>query len=246
MTRTILSYLPILLIGGVTASADPIVVLDFNNLQIGEEVLGYYNVGNGSLGTGPGPNLGITFTSDFVTVAQGVFGPPFQGEELTSTSGIMDVLPAFGGTGGTFSFYYSNTGADGTVNLYSGLDGSGSLVATIPLTAPPGFGAASPLAGLPLPFESAIFTGTAGALVFDNMTFSPPGIGPVTPEPSSISLLVIGCLLSGLLACRKLNASATATKYRTCRAAAASAALRKQHAHHSSIPLGLPAPSRSA
>src|SRR3954469_7520598 len=34
---------------------------------------GYYNGGDGSSGTGPGPNLGITFTSDFVTVAQGVF-----------------------------------------------------------------------------------------------------------------------------------------------------------------------------
>jgi len=111
MTRTILSYLSILLMGGVTASADPFVVLDFNNLQIGEQVLGYYNGGDGSLGTGPGPNLGITFTSDFVTVAQGVFGPPFQGEELTSTSGTMDVLPAFGGTGGTFSFYYSKSSA---------------------------------------------------------------------------------------------------------------------------------------
>jgi hypothetical protein len=193
MTRTILSYLSILLLGGVTASADPFVVLDFNNLEIGEQVLGYYNGGDGSLGTGPGPNLGITFTSDFVTVAQGVFGPPFQGEELTGTSGTMDVLPAFGGTGGTFSFYYSNMGADSTVNLYSGLDGSGSLVATIPLTNT-AFGAASPLAGLPLPFESAVFTGTGGALVFDNMTFSPPGVGPVTPEPSSISLLLIGLL----------------------------------------------------
>ena len=68
MTRTILSYLSILLMGAVAAIADP---LDFNNLQIGEEVLGYYDGGFGSLGTGPGPNLGITFTSDFVTVAQG-------------------------------------------------------------------------------------------------------------------------------------------------------------------------------
>src|SRR6266700_6500359 len=112
MTRTILSYLAILLMSVVTASADQIVSLGFNDLQIGEEVLGYYDGGFGSLGTGPGPNLGITFTSDFVTVAQGVFGPPFQGEELTSTSGTMDVLPAFGGTGGNFSFYYSNMGAE--------------------------------------------------------------------------------------------------------------------------------------
>jgi hypothetical protein len=199
MTRTILSYLAILLMGAVTASADQIVSLGFNDLQVGEEVLGYYDGGFGNLGSGPGPNLGITFTIDFVTVAQGVFGPPFQAEELTSTSGIMNVLPAFGGTGGTFSFYYTNSGPDdGVVNLYSGLDGSGSLVATIPLLPTAGFVAASPLEGLPLPFESAIFTGAAGALVFDNITFSPPGIGPVIAEPSSVSLLLIGLLGVGL------------------------------------------------
>ena len=196
MTRTILSYLTILLMGVVTASADQ---LNFNNLQIGEEVLGYYNGGFGSMGTGPGPNLGITFTSDFVTVAQGVFGPPFQAEELTSTTGIMDVLPAFGGNGGSFSFYYTNLGPDdGVVNLYSGLDGGGSLVASILLGAHDIFNAASPLGGLPLPFESAVFTGTAGALVFDNITFNPPcdggPCGPVIPEPSSMSLLLIALL----------------------------------------------------
>ena len=61
MTRTILSYLSILLLGGVTASADPFVVLDFNDLQIGEQVLGYYNGGDGSLGTGPGPDRARTW-----------------------------------------------------------------------------------------------------------------------------------------------------------------------------------------
>ena len=185
MTRTILSHLSILLVGVVTARADQ---LNFNNLQIGEEVLGYYDGGFGSLGTGPGPSRGITFTADFVTVAQGVFGPPFQGEELTSTSGTMDVVPGFSGT---FSFYYTNSGPDGTVNLYSGLDGGGSLVGTIALPrsaifAPGGiFGA--------LLFESAIFTGTPGALVFDNVTFG----AFVVPEPSSMSLLLIGLLAVG-------------------------------------------------
>ncbi len=200
MTRTILSYLSIALMGVVTATADQ---LDFNDLQVGEEVLGYYDGGFGSLGTGPGPTLGVTFTADFFTVDQGVFGPPSQAEELTTTSGIMDVLPAFGGSGGTFSFYYTNSGPNnGAVSLYSGLDGTGSLVTTISLPPTPTFSAASPLAGLPGPFESAIFTGTAGTLVFDNVTFSPPGVGPVLPEPSSISLLFIG-LLAVWLSARK-------------------------------------------
>jgi hypothetical protein len=182
MTRTILSYLSILLMGVVTASANQ---LDFNNLQIGEEVLGYYDGGFGSLGTGPGPSLGITFSSDFVTVAQGVFGPPFQGEELTGTSGTMDVAPGFSGP---FSFYYTNSGPAGTVNLYSGLDGSGSLVGTIALPTSAIFTAKGGIEALP--FESAIFTGTPSALVFDNVTFG----ALVIPEPSSMSLLLIGLL----------------------------------------------------
>jgi len=38
-----------------------------------------------------GPNLGITFTSDFATVPPGVFGPPFLSGQLMSDSGTMDV-----------------------------------------------------------------------------------------------------------------------------------------------------------
>jgi hypothetical protein len=194
MTRTILLCLSLLLAGVVTASADQIAVLDFNNLQIGEEVLGYYNGGFGSLGTGPGPSLGITFTNDFVTAAQGVFGPPFQGEELTSASGIMDVLSGFSGG---FSFYYQNiSDATASLSLYAGLDGTGSLVGELTLPVG-GFGAT----GLDqvVPFESAVFNGNG--LVFDNITFAPSG-GLATPEPSSMSLLFIA-LLAVCLGIRK-------------------------------------------
>lgn len=194
MTRIISSYLPLLLLGVVTASADQ---LDFNNLQIGEEVLGYYNGGLGSLGTGPGPTLGITFTNDFVTVAQGVFGPPFQAEELTSASGIMDVPAGFSGP---FSFYYINSGPDSSVNLFSGLDGGGSLLDTIALPTSPTFNAVGTVETLP--FESAIFTGNANELVVDNITL---GGGLVIPEPSSMSLLFIA-LVAVWLARRKIAA----------------------------------------
>jgi hypothetical protein len=191
MTRTILSYLLILLMGVVTANAEDM-VLDFNDLQIGEGVLDYYNGGNGSLGTGPGPNFGIIFTADFVTVEQGVFGPPFQGAELVSTSGIMDIVPGFIGT---FSFYFWNSGPDGTANLYSGPDGGGSLVGTLAL---PADSAVNTTGDSEPRFESVVFSGTPGALVFDNMTFGPPGSGPgggiVIPETSSIDLLLIGLL----------------------------------------------------
>src|SRR6266481_6215765 len=107
MTRTILSYVSLLLFGVSIANADPIVSLDFNDLQIDEAVLGYYNGGLGSLASGPGPDLGITFTSDFVTVPFGIFGPPELSEQLTSDSGTTNVAAGFSGG---FSFYYANSG----------------------------------------------------------------------------------------------------------------------------------------
>ena len=195
MRRKIWSYFSLLLVGVGAASAD---VLDFNNLQIGEEVLGYYDGGKGSLGSGPGPNLGITFTSDFATVEQGVFGPPLRAEELNSTSGIMDVMPGFSGF---FSFYHTNSGADGSVNLYSGINGAGSLLGTIGLSTSATFTATGAFEALP--FESAVFTGDAGALVFDNITL---GGGLVIPEPSSISLLFFVLVLLAVGG-RKVTAS---------------------------------------
>ena len=178
MRRLIFASFLLLLVAVVAARAD---VLDFNNLQIGEQVLGYYDGGTGSLGTGPGPNFGITFTSDFVTVEQGVFGPPLRAEELMSTSGIMDVALGFSGP---FSFYYTNSGADGSVKLYAGIDGSGALVDTIPLMTEATFTPAGAVEALP--FESAVFAGNADTLVFDDITL---GGGLVIPEPSSAWLL---------------------------------------------------------
>jgi hypothetical protein len=184
--RTIFSCLPLLLAGSVGAHAD---LLDFNALLVGEEVRGYYNGGLGSLGTGPGPNLGITFTNDFVTLADGVFGPPLRAEELTAVSGTMDVAAGFSGP---FSFYYKNSGLGGVVNLYSGLDGGGSLVGTLLLPTLSGFGATGLVQGVP--FKSAVFTGSANTLVFDNITL---GGGLVVPEPTSISLM--GAVLAALV-----------------------------------------------
>jgi hypothetical protein len=181
MTRTILSYPSLLFLGVALANADPIVSLDFNDLQVDEEVLGYYSGGLGSLGTGPGPDLGISFTSDFVTVPFGVFGPPDLSEQLTSDSGTMNVAAGFSGG---FSFYYANSGS---LLLYSGLDGTGSLVGSLLLPDNGGFGATG-LEQL-IPFESAVFSGNG--LMLDNITFAPGG-ELVLPEPSSINLLCIG------------------------------------------------------
>jgi hypothetical protein len=190
MMRIVISFLSLLSLSVLSARAD----IDFNNLQVGEQVLGYYNGGFGSLGSGPGPMFGITFTSDFATVPQGVFGPPLRAEELTGSSGTMDLSAP---VAGFLSFYYTNSDGSGSVSLYSGLDGGGALVDTIPLPQAATFTAAGHAE--PLPFESVVFSGTAGDLIIDNISFS----GLVVPEPSSISLLLVALLVAGLAAAKR-------------------------------------------
>jgi len=164
-----------------------VVTLDLNALKIGEEVLDSYDGGFGSLGSGPGPNIGITFSNDFVTMASGVFGPPFRAEELTSTRGILDI-PA--GYSGIFSFYFKNSGAFGNVFLCSGLDAVGCTLGQLGLSPLPTFGAAGLL--LTVPAHSVVIFGDANALVLDDITegaFVPPP-GSAVPEPTSVVLLI--------------------------------------------------------
>lgn len=168
------------------ASAAGITTLDFNNLQVGEEALNYYTGGFGNLGTGPGPSYGVTFTPDFMTVAQGVFVPPARAEMLTGTSGTMNVLNGFNGL---FSFYYEATTA-GSAAFYSGLNGTGTLVGSIVLPSESTF---SPAGNLEPLFESVVFSSTANSLIVDNITFG----AQVVPEPSSGVLFAVA--LSGLL-----------------------------------------------
>lgn len=187
MAQKILSLLSIFLMGAVIARADRFVSLDFSGLQIGEEVLGYYDGGFGSFGSGPGPDLGITFTDGFVTepVPPDVSFPQTNWVQLMSTSGVMDALPKLSGL---FSCLYANSGSDGTVNLYSGLDGSGRLVGTIalPTSTENAVGADEDLS-----FKSAVFTGTGGALEFAIISV---GDAELIPEPSSMTFLLTALL----------------------------------------------------
>jgi hypothetical protein len=177
----------LLALAGTNAVASPF-QLTFVGLQNNEEVLNYYNGGTGSLGSGPGINYGVTFTPSFIAIAVSGFpGSPDVGT-LNGSSAIMNVSR---GIDEVFSFYYgSPSNSSGSVALWSGLNGTGTLLNTINLPAEPGF---NPVSALGDGAMSVVFSGSG--VEFGLISNTP---SPVIPEPSS--LLLAGTGLAGLAA----------------------------------------------
>ena len=178
--------------------------LTFEGLQNFEEVLNYYNGGSGGLGTGPGPGFGITFSSDALAYIPGLqtgaitpfpddpspptvlllFTPPsrFVGGYPTPLS--IDVAAGFTQS---FTFYDDVIGRPASVAIYSGLDGTGMILAqeSLPIT----FGVFTP--AMTLTFSgtarSVVFEGGNDQLLLDNLFFA-----STVPEPSSWISLVLG------------------------------------------------------
>lgn len=182
MKRFVLLSLSILLLFAAGISEATPFTLDFGGLQDTEQVLSYYDGGFGSLGSGPGPDFGITFTPSFIAImAVPPYGPNRVGE-LNGSSATMDVE---GGFMNVLSFYYQASDNSGLVTIWSGLDGTGSMLASIPLTA--AFGWTPAGASFSGTAMSVVFSGTSG-MVFDQITDG----GFVIPEPSSLLLLSTG------------------------------------------------------
>ena len=195
------AFVALMLMAG-PAKAAP-VVLTFEGLGDLEPVNNYYDGGYGGNGSGPGPNYGITFGSDSLALIDQTSGgsgntgnDPSPHTVLVFLSGPGDVMDVAAGFNTGFSFYYAVPFYTGSVTVWSGMDGTGTLLGSInlPLTpdgSPYNYSVWEPagvaFAGTAM---SAIFSGTANYIVFDNITLgsSTPGV----PEPSSMVLIGIG------------------------------------------------------
>jgi hypothetical protein len=131
-----------LLLTGPTFAAT--VTVDFDGLNDLDFIGDAYNGGastpanSGSTTPHSGPNYGISFGPSVISAANSVdftyySNAPTPGAVMAAVDadGAMNVASGFTGQ---LSFYYSTT-ADTSVNVYSGLNGTGDLLGTINLLA---------------------------------------------------------------------------------------------------------------
>lgn len=116
-----------------------------------------------------------------------------------------------------FSFYYSAVDVTGVVNVWSGLDGTGSLLASLqlPLTGdgaglPDCFGTNfCPYLPMGVAFSgtamSVDFAGTADEIGFDNITLGSDTPTGAVPEPGTWALMLVGFGFVGSAMRRRSN-----------------------------------------
>ena len=217
--RTLLALSPAFALAlGTTLNARTVETLTFEGLQDEEPINNFYNGGTGGMGSSGGPNYGIAFTSDSLALISKDAGGTgnFSSMYLPSghtigffLSGAGDTMNVAAGFTTGFSFYYTSPYYVGTVNVYSGLNGTGTLLATLTLPETnPNIGSYAyddwqpsgvSFAGTA---ESAIFTGVANQVGFDNIT-----LGSSTPTPSApdggATASLLGLALLGLAGLRR-------------------------------------------
>ena len=190
-------------------------VLTFEGLRNFEQIASFYDGGEGSLGSGPGPDYGVRFSSLALAYIPGLQTgkvTPFPGDPSPPTVMLLfDPGNRFGAGYPTSltmdvsrGFIHSLTFSDiaigriGSITIYSETGGGGSILAqqTLPIT-PEAF--SSPIT---LSFsgtaESVVFKGGNDQLAVDNITFS-----AIVPEPTAWISLMVGLGSAYLLFSRR-------------------------------------------
>lgn len=182
-----------------------IIVLDFEGIGDYVPVGNYYN-------GGAGPNYGVDFSANTLALIDADAGGSgnFANEPSPSTimfflsggTAFMNVAAGFS-TG--FSFYYTSVSAAGTVTVYDGLNGTGTLLASAPLPALGSAGNGDPtgtfdtwgIVGVPFVgvAKSVGFSGVADQIGFDDVTFGSTTPGVETPVSNWALFIGIGLIL---------------------------------------------------
>jgi hypothetical protein len=209
MKRNTLAAIALLAALGSYSASATTTVLTFEGLQDNEEVLNYYDGGLGSLGSS-GPSYGVTFVQNAQALIDSDSGGSgnFANEPTPDTilyfltGGAVTMNYAAGFDTG-FSFFYASLDT-AFVNVYDGLAGTGTLLATISLAATPVGGVGDPngyySTWVPVGVafngtaKSVDFGGAANYVGFDNITFGSETPQGVPDAGASATLLGMGLL----------------------------------------------------
>ena len=191
-----------------TGAAHASVVLTFEGLGDDSPIGNWYNGGGGG-------NLGITFGPDSLAIIEGSAGgtgnftnPPSGVTVAFFLSGPGDVMDVPAGFNTGFSFFYADqVGFTGSVTVWSGLDGTGTELASLSLPSTPDpYNVWVPIGvSFSGKAESAVFGGSANYIGFDNITLGSATPGGV-PEPATWAMMVLGFSGLGLLIHRRSKA----------------------------------------
>ena len=185
------------------------VLLDFEGATSFASIGELYNGGTDSAGAS-GPNMGASFGGDALAVSNDATttffsNAPSPGAVLAPV-GVDAALNVAAGFYGQASFFYSSL-ANVTVDIFSGLNGTGTLLGSFSLLANAQNGCSDSsfcrwdLASVNFSgFARSIqFAGAANAAGFDDVRIT-------VPEPAALLLLALG--LGGLLLTRRLQSKA--------------------------------------
>lgn len=229
-----------LLISGVLglevspARAD-VVSLNFEDIGAGypfssstTNILEFYNGGTSSVGT-TGTNYGVSFGSNALAIclnslavycsntSRGGLGDPTSQEgALFFLAGSETYLNFPAGFKDGFSFNYVSLNYNGSVDVHEGLNGTGTILATLNLTpnaSPcPGYSAGfCPFSPKGVTFagtaKSIGFGGIANQIVFDDVTFGSdiPGPGPDKEVPSPLAIASLPIAIGSIRNLRKYS-----------------------------------------
>jgi hypothetical protein len=190
---------------GANLRADS-VLLTFEGLTNQQSVGSFYNGGAGG-------NLGVVFSPNAIVADQtdlsiNTFLTPSPNNSLFFLTGAAATLNYAAGFTEGFSFYYSAAFNPGFINVYSGLDGTGTLLARLDL--PTTVNGASnpdcqgnnfcPFVPIGVAFSgtarSVDFGGTVNQIAFDNITIGAATPRDICPEPASLVLMLTGLALA--------------------------------------------------